>query len=100
MKLTVTLKKHDVSTGRGPFGGFEGFEKEWNFDDLDKMNFDFQAPDMTAVRDAVQRAKDEAMRAGDEARKAVRRLRIVTTRRRHDQDDQGRSWQRHRQFLG
>jgi serine protease Do len=79
VKLTVSLKKHDVSVGRGPFGGFEGFEKEWNFDDLDKMNFDFQAPDMTAVRDAVKRAKDEAMRAGDEARKAVRKLRIVTT---------------------
>ena len=77
MKLTVTLKKHDVSIGRGPFG--PGFEKEWNFDDLGKMNFDFQAPDMTAVRDAVQRAKDEAMRAGDEARKAVRSMRIVTT---------------------
>jgi len=76
VKLTVTLKKHDVSMRRGPFGGFE---KEWNFDDLDKMNFDFQAPDMAAVRDAVQRAKDEAMRAGDEARKAVRKLRIVTT---------------------
>ena len=80
VKLTVTLKKHDVSMGRGPFGnGFNGFEKEWNFDDLDKMNFDFQVPDMTAVRDAVQRAKDEAMRAGDEARKAVRKLRIVTS---------------------
>lgn len=79
VKLTVTLKKHDVSVGRGPFGGFEGFEKEWNFDDLGKMNFDFQAPDMAAVRDAVQRAKDEAMRAGDEARKAVRKLRIVTS---------------------
>jgi membrane-associated protease RseP (regulator of RpoE activity) len=76
VKLTVTLKKHDVSMGRGPFGGFE---KEWNFDDLGKMNFDFQAPDMAVVRDAVQRAKDEAMRAGDEARKAVRKLRIVTT---------------------
>ena len=77
VKLTVTLKKHDVSMGGGPFG--PGFEKEWNFDDLGKLNFDFQAPDMAAVRDAVQRAKDEARRAGDEARKAVRSMRIVTT---------------------
>jgi len=36
-------------------------------------------PDMTAVRDAVQRAKAEAMRASDEARKAANRFRIVTT---------------------
>ena len=74
-KVTAKLKKHEASMGRGPFG----FEKEWNFDDLGKMNFDFQVPDMTAVRDAVARAKDEAMRAGDEARRAVRKLRIVTT---------------------
>ncbi|MGB8340186.1 MAG: PDZ domain-containing protein [Chthoniobacterales bacterium] len=75
VKVTVKLAKHDVPSGHGPFG----FEKEWNFDDLDKMNFDFQMPDMTAVREAVQRAKAEAMRAGDEARQAARRLRIVTT---------------------
>ncbi len=75
VKVTVKLAKHDVPSGHGPFG----FEKEWNFDDFDKMNFDFRMPDMTAVREAVQRAKDEAMRAGDEARKAARRLRIVTT---------------------
>ena len=62
-------------SGHGPFG----FEQEWNFDDLDKMKFDFKAPDMTAVREAVARAKDEAMRARDEAQRAVRGLRIVTT---------------------
>ena len=43
------------------------------------MNFDFQMPDMTAVRDAVARARDQAMRAGDEARRAARHLRVVTT---------------------
>ena len=75
MKVTVTLKKHEVSMGRGPFG----FEKEWEWDDLGKMNFDFQMPDMTAVREAVARAKADAMRAGDEARQAARRLRIITT---------------------
>ncbi len=75
MKVTVKLKKHETSMGRGPFG----FEKEWNFDDLDKMNFDFQMPDMTAVREAVARAKAQAMRAGDEARRAARSLRIVST---------------------
>jgi hypothetical protein len=73
MKVTVTLKKHEVSMGRGPFG----FEKEWKWDDMGKMNF--QMPDMTAVREAVARAKAEAMRAGDQARQAARRLRIVTT---------------------
>ena len=54
------------------------------------MDFNFQAPDMTAVREAVKaateqakdqvrRAGDEARRAGEEARKAARRLRIITT---------------------
>ena len=75
VKVTVKLKKHESSKGRGPFG----FEQEWNFDDIGKMNFDFKAPDMIAVREAVARAKDEAMRAGDEARRAVQRLRVVTT---------------------
>ncbi|MGH8094727.1 MAG: S1C family serine protease [Chthoniobacterales bacterium] len=75
VKVTVKLAKHDVPSGHNPMG----FEKEWNFDGLDKMNFDFQMPDMTAVRETVQRARDEAMRAGDEARRAARRLRIVTT---------------------
>ena len=46
VKATVKLKKHDAPMHRGPFG----FEQEWKFDDLGKMNFDFQAPDMTAVR--------------------------------------------------
>ncbi len=75
MKVTVKLKKHDESMGHGPFG----FERDWKWDDMGKMNFDFQMPDMTAVRDAVARARDEAMRAGDEARRAARHLRVVTT---------------------
>jgi len=75
MKVTVTLKKRDVSKGPGRFG----FEKEWKWDDNGKMNFDFQMPDMTTVREAVARAREEAMRAGDQARQAARRLRIVTT---------------------
>jgi hypothetical protein len=75
MKVSVKLGKKDVPVGRGPFG----FEQEWNFDDLDKMKFDFKAPDMTAVREAVARAKDQAMRARDAAQRAVRGLRIVTT---------------------
>lgn len=75
VKVSVKLGKKDLSVGRGPFG----FEQEWNFDDLDKMKFDFKAPDMTAVSEAVARAKDQAMRARDEAQRAVRGLRIVTT---------------------
>jgi serine protease Do len=75
MKLSVKLGKKEVPAGRGPFG----YEQEWNFDDFDKMKFDFKAPDMTAVREAVARAKDQAMRARDEAQRAVRGLRIVTT---------------------
>ncbi|MGI8891072.1 MAG: PDZ domain-containing protein [Chthoniobacterales bacterium] len=74
MKMPVKLGKKDVSAGRGR----SGFEQQWNFDDFDKMDFDFKAPDMTAVREAVVRAKDQAMRARDQAEKAVRRLRIVT----------------------
>ena len=75
VKVSVKLGKKDVPVGHGPFG----FEQEWNFDDLDKMKFDFKAPDMTAVREAVARAKDQAMRARDDAQRAVRGLRIVTT---------------------
>ena len=75
VKVSVKLGKKDVPVGHGPFG----FEQEWNFDDLDKMKFDFKAPDMSAVREAVARAKDEAMRARDEAQRAVRGLRIVTS---------------------
>jgi serine protease Do len=75
VKVSVKLGKKNLPVGRGPFG----FEQEWNFDDLDKMKFDFKAPDMTAVREAVARAKDQAMRASDEAQRAVRGLRIVTT---------------------
>jgi serine protease Do len=75
VKVSVKLGKKDVPVGHGPFG----LEQEWNFDDLDKMKFDFKAPDMSAVREAVARAKDQAMRARDEAQRAVRGLRIVTT---------------------
>jgi serine protease Do len=75
VKVSVKLGKKDVPVGRGSFG----FEQEWNFDDLDKMKFDFKAPDMTAVREAVLRAKDQAMRARDEAQRAARGLRIVTS---------------------
>jgi PDZ domain len=75
VKVSVKLGKKEVPVGHGPFG----FEQEWNFDDLDKMKFDFKAPDMSAVREAVARAKDEAMRARDEVQRAARGLRIVTT---------------------
>ncbi len=75
MKVSVKLGKKDVPVGRGPFG----FEQDWNFDDDNEMKFDFKAPDMTAVREAVARAKDQAMRARDQAEQAVRGLRIVTT---------------------
>jgi serine protease Do len=75
MKLSVKLGKKEVPAGHGPFG----FEQEWNFDDLDKMKFDFKAPDMTAVQEVVARAKEQAMRARDEAQRAVRGLRIVTS---------------------
>ena len=88
VKVTVKLARREASKNHGPVG----FEKEWDFDmdGMDKMDFDFQAPDMTAVREAVRaaaeqakdemrRAGDEARRAGEEARRAARRLRIVTT---------------------
>ena len=75
VKATVKLKKRDPEKDRGPFG----FEQQWNFDDLGKMNFDFKAPDMTAVREAVVRAKEQARRASEDARRAVRKWRVVTT---------------------
>ncbi|MEO8440541.1 MAG: PDZ domain-containing protein [Spartobacteria bacterium] len=75
MKLSVKLGKKDVPKGRGPFG----FEHDWNFDDLDKMKFDFKMPDMTAVREAARRAKDQAMQARDDAQRMARGLRIVTS---------------------
>lgn len=80
MKTPVTLQKHESKHDEGEFG----FEKEWKFDDLDKLDdLHIEMPDMTAVREAVSRAKDAALRAGEEARRATRRLRIVTT----DDDD-------------
>ncbi|MBA3544553.1 MAG: PDZ domain-containing protein [Chthoniobacterales bacterium] len=75
VKVTAKLKKKEVSAERGPFG----FEQKWDFDDFGKMNFDFKTPDMATVRETVERAKAQALRAGDEARRAVRRLRVVTT---------------------
>ena len=75
LKLTVKLAKRDVSSNHNPFGS----NKDWRFDDLGEMDFNFQMPDMTAIRDVVQRAQAEAMRAGEEARKAASRFRIVTT---------------------
>jgi hypothetical protein len=75
VKVNVKLVKKERTAGRGP----AGFEREWKWDDLGKMDFDFDVPDMATVREAVARAKAEAMRAGDEARRAAQRLRVVTT---------------------
>jgi hypothetical protein len=75
VKANVKLAKKERSAARGPFGA----EREWKWDDLGKMDFDFDVPDMATVREAVARAKAEAMRAGDEARRAAQRLRVVTT---------------------
>ena len=75
-KVSVKLGQKDVPSRRGRYGDFE---QEWNFDDLDKMKFDFKAPDMTAVREAVARAKEQAMQAASDARRAARGLRIVTS---------------------
>jgi hypothetical protein len=72
--VTVKLKKHETSMGHGPFG----FEQDWKFDDLGKMNFDFQVPDMTAVREVVGTNKDPSC-ADEEAPRAVRNLHVVTT---------------------
>ncbi len=76
-KVSVKLGKKEVSSGRNH--NRYGFEQEWKFDDFDKMKFDFQMPDMTAVREAAGRAKEQAMRAADDARRAARGLRIVTS---------------------
>ncbi len=78
MKLTAKLQQKQEKSDRGPVG------YEWNFDGMDGMKDfeglkDFHMPDMSAVREAVSRAKKEALRAGDEAREAARKLRIVTT---------------------
>jgi PDZ domain len=80
VKVSVKLGKKEVPAGRGPYG----FEQKWDFDSdrEDGMKFDFKMPDMTAVREAVsaavQQAKAEAARAGEDASGAARRLRIVT----------------------
>ncbi len=84
VKLNVKLAKRERSASRGP----AGFKREWKWDDLGKMDFDFDMPDMpdmpnmpdmATVREAVARAKEQALRAGDNARRAARRLRVVTT---------------------
>jgi serine protease Do len=73
VKVNVKLAKKETPAGRGPLG----FEREWKWDDLGRMEFDM--PDMATVREAVARAREQALRAGDEARRAVQRLRVVTT---------------------
>ncbi len=84
MKLTAKLQQKQTKAGHGPMGyewnfdGPDGFDQLNGMKDLDKMK-DFHMPDMSAVREAVARAKREALRAGDEARAAARKLRIVTT---------------------
>jgi hypothetical protein len=90
MKIPVKLSKKETPANRDYDVGSNDWDFDWDFDDDGKMSFNFQAPDMSAVRDAVhaaveqardqaRRAGDEARRAGEEARKAAQRLRIVTT---------------------
>jgi serine protease Do len=80
MKLPVKLTKHQTSSSqRAGSGGDWDWDWDWDWDDDGRMNFNFQVPDMTAVKEAVARAKEQAMRAGDQARQAARQLRIVTT---------------------
>ena len=76
LKLPIKLEQKMERIGRGPIG------YEWNFNGLDRLT-NLRMPDMSAVNEAVERAKKEALRAGDEARENARRLRIVTT------DDEG-----------
>lgn len=73
MKLTAKLQQKQAKAGREPAG------YNWNFEGMEGMMEDFHMPDMSAVRESVERAKKEARRAGDEAREAVRKMRIVTT---------------------
>ncbi len=72
LNLSAKLKQKTQKTGHGPVG------YEWNFDGFDGMD-NFQTPDMSAVRESVARAKQQALKAGDQAREAMRKLRIVTT---------------------
>ncbi len=74
MKLNIKLGKKEGSAGRSRYG----FKQKWDFDDFDK-NFNFEAPDITSVREAVALAKAQAGKARAEAEKAVRGLRIVTS---------------------
>jgi serine protease Do len=69
MKLTAKLQQKQAKNGRDSVG------YDWNFNGME----DFHPPDMSAVREAVERAKTEALRAGDRAREAMRKLRVVTT---------------------
>jgi hypothetical protein len=81
MKLPVKLVKRQ-SSSKGLLGKDDfdwDWDWDWDGDDGGRMKFDFQMPDMTAVKEAVARAKEQAMRAGEDARRAARRLRIVTT---------------------
>jgi predicted nucleic acid-binding Zn-ribbon protein len=98
MKLPVKLTKHDVSANRNDSDG--DWDWDWDSDGDGKMKFNFQVPDMSAVRESVRaaveaakaqasdeadrareevrRAGEEARRAGEQARQAARQLRIVT----------------------
>ena len=72
MKLTAKLQQKEQKSGRGAVG------YDWNFEGLDHLD-DLHVPDMSAVREAVDRAKEDARRAGERVREAARNLRIVTT---------------------
>lgn len=78
MKLSAQLRQEKTSARES------GRDFEWNLKGLDRLRDlegmkDFRAPDMTAINEAVARAKAQALRAGDEARRAAQRLRIITT---------------------
>lgn len=75
IKLSARLQQKQDKPGRGGFG------YEWNFDGFDGLDNlkDMHIPDMSAVREVVTRARQEAQRAGDQAREAARKLRVVTS---------------------
>ncbi len=72
MKLTAKLQQKEQKSGHGAVG------YDWNFDGFDRLE-DLHLPDMSAVRESVERAKEEARRASDQARAAVRNMHIVTS---------------------
>jgi hypothetical protein len=75
VNLSAKLQQKKSTSSRGPVG------YQWNFDDLEGMK-NLHLPDMSAVRESVARARDQARAAVDRTRAELDRTRAEMDRTR------------------